>query len=360
VPASFIEARDAHAIKVVQTVVDGVSRLANLEDHRTLGFNIKLPKEQAPSPSIENGGEIQNFAFRKFALYENVRGVVVLPGGFGTLDELLEVLVLKENGRSQDPVVLAGADFWQPLLATWRAQAGARGIGAQLDKLLANVLVTDDPERALLHIQASPDVKSFDEDPDHLFKHMVREIKRAQHVVLNQATAVAVLGGNALAANDPALATLRAVATGIDAPLRVGEEGQVLDALVSAGAEHVQRVLWQKNGDDRVHGRIDVDNVSFDERVPHKEALLRNASAYLVLPDCGRGQDEFSSVLCQIQTGKLPRRPIVLVDSAYWQPIVESWKSRMIGDGHAYIAPEDVALISYANDGAQALAALTS
>ncbi len=361
VPAEFIEARDHRTAKVVQSVVGGVSRLAHLDDQRTLGFNIILPKEQAPSPAIENGGEIQNFAFRKFALYENVRGVVVLPGGFGTMDELMEVLVLKKNGRTHDPVVLAGTDYWQPILDAWRTAAQRNGADL-LAGLLDEVLVTDNPHVALDYIEGQKGVRSFEEDPDVLYKRMVREIKLARYVAVRQDKAVTVLGGNRLRHDDPALSLIADLAGRIDQagePLRVGEEGQVERAVVAAAGD-VQRVLWSE--DPSVHKRsdVDVDDVRFHERVPQKEVLLRNASAYVVLPDAARGKDELCTVLCQIQTGKLPKRPIVLVDSAFWKPIVDAWTAQMLGPDHAYIAPDDVSLISYADTADQAFDALAS
>ena len=86
---------------------------------------------------------------------------------------------------------------------------------------------------------------------------------------------------------------------------------------------------------------------------------MRNSAAYVVLPDAARGHDELTTVLCQIQTGKLPRRPLLLVDSGYWRPIVEAWQRSMVSERHAYIAPEDIELLRFVDsldDAKQALA----
>jgi predicted Rossmann-fold nucleotide-binding protein len=378
VPEEFIATRESTE-QVVQSVVAGVSALAKLENQSTQGYNIRLPREQKPSPSIEDGGEIVHFAFRKFALWENVRGCVVLPGGFGTLDELLEVLVLRRAGKTRDPVVLAGCAFWQPIIDTWKEQARSRG-GDLLAGLLDDVCITDDPAEGLDFIEGKgahrsidrSEVRAFDADPDVLYKRMVREIKLGRHVIAEQQRALVVLGGDALAGDDRALAVASEVTARVDregVPVRVGHEGQVSRLVEGslAGERTLQRVLWTDEGASvgdaktgrRRGNRPDPNDVRFSERVVHKEVLLRHASAYLVLPDAARGKDELCSVLCQIQTGKLPRRPIVLIDRAYWEPIVSSWKSAMVVDGrHAYIEPSDIDLLTFADSTDEALTGL--
>ncbi len=366
VPSGFIAERERLPQKLSQHVIEGVSRLAHLDDQRTLGFNIHLPAEQKVSPAIERAHEIQLFAFRKFALYENVRGIVVFPGGFGTLDELLEVLVLAREGRTRDPIVLAGKAYWQPILDAWRASAERNGQNL-LAGLLDQVLVTDDPHAAMDFVEGKPGVRAFEDEPEALYKRMVRELKLASYVATRQEQAVTFLGGAQLAPTDPALALARLIAehvAGEGHPVRVGDEGNGASA-VKSGAGEVQRVCWDPGATEtpKRRKRQAVDDVTFTERIPHKEALLRNASAYVVLPDAGRGHDELTTVLCQIQTGKLPRRPLLLVDSSYWKPIIDSWERAMVSSNHAYIEPEDmklVRLVDSLDDAKGALAALSA
>lgn len=364
VPAEFIATRDLLQGRLVQSFVAGASRFADLGDQRTLGFNIKLPAEQKVSPAIESSSEIQQFAFRKFALYENVRGVVVFPGGFGTIDELMEVLVLKSAGKTNDPVVLAGRAYWQPILDAWRGAAARNGADL-LAGLLDDVLVTDDPQAAIAHIEGDgssrADVKAFESDPDELYVRMVRELKLARYVATRQATAITVLGGDRLAKDDPVLALVKDVASRATGPLRVGNDGQVARALETSC--DLQKVLWAdaSPGAQAVsrHAKPAEGEARFSERIPHKEVLLRNSSAYLVLPCADRGKDELTTVLCQMQTGKLPQKPLVLIDETYWRPIVQSWQEQMLGTHHAYIDAADMELITYASSADDVLRALT-
>lgn len=86
---------------------------------KSIGLNITLPQEQAPNPYItpELCFQFRYFALRKFHFLLRAKALVAFPGGFGTLDELLEVLTLKQTGRMQDiPVILFGRKFWDQVI----------------------------------------------------------------------------------------------------------------------------------------------------------------------------------------------------------------------------------------------------
>lgn len=86
---------------------------------KSIGLNITLPQEQSPNPYItpELCLQFRYFALRKMHFLLRAKALVVFPGGFGTLDELMEVLTLKQTGRMQDiPVVLYGRKFWDQVV----------------------------------------------------------------------------------------------------------------------------------------------------------------------------------------------------------------------------------------------------
>lgn len=83
---------------------------------KSVGLNIHLPQEQQPNPYItpELCFQFRYFAMRKMHFLLRAKALVVFPGGYGTLDELFEVLTLRQTKRMQKiPVILFGREFWQ-------------------------------------------------------------------------------------------------------------------------------------------------------------------------------------------------------------------------------------------------------
>jgi len=87
---------------------------------KTIGLNIGLPQEQRPNPylSRELTFEFHYFFMRKLWFAHLARALVVFPGGFGTLDELFEILTLMQTRKieRQIPIVLYGSNYWNEIL----------------------------------------------------------------------------------------------------------------------------------------------------------------------------------------------------------------------------------------------------
>ena len=86
---------------------------------RSIGFNIDLPHEQHPNPYITPDlcFKFNYFSLRKFHFVMRSVGAVLFPGGFGTLDELFEVLTLRQVGAKKTmPIILFGTDYWSRLI----------------------------------------------------------------------------------------------------------------------------------------------------------------------------------------------------------------------------------------------------
>jgi len=83
----------------------------------SIGLNIRLPHEQKTNPYVKTSLEFNYFFTRKVTFLKYSVGIIIMPGGFGTLDELSEVLTLiQTNKMSKIPIVFFGKDFFQPLL----------------------------------------------------------------------------------------------------------------------------------------------------------------------------------------------------------------------------------------------------
>jgi uncharacterized protein (TIGR00730 family) len=128
-------------------VMEAANRGARDLGGRSLGCNITLPREQEPNPYLDQWLEFKYFMVRKFMLAKYSYGFVALPGGFGTLDELFEVLTLIQTGKMQDfPIVLMGTDFWRPfreIIDVHLIEAGTLG-----SEDFKTILFTDSPTEA--------------------------------------------------------------------------------------------------------------------------------------------------------------------------------------------------------------------
>jgi uncharacterized protein (TIGR00730 family) len=83
----------------------------------SVGLNIQLPHEQEPNPYVNRALEFHYFFARKLMFVRYARAFVILPGGFGTLDEMFESLTLIQTHRTKHfPTILVGTEHWAPLL----------------------------------------------------------------------------------------------------------------------------------------------------------------------------------------------------------------------------------------------------
>src|SRR6266404_8877440 len=101
-------------------IMQAANQGAALAGGRSVGLNIGLPQEQRPNPYItpELGFEFHYFFMRKLWFAHLARALVAFPGGFGTLDELTEILTLQQTGKLQRPILilLYGTAYWQEII----------------------------------------------------------------------------------------------------------------------------------------------------------------------------------------------------------------------------------------------------
>jgi uncharacterized protein (TIGR00730 family) len=97
-------------------IMEAANRGARDAGACSIGLNIILPQEQKPNPYLDRWVEFRYFFVRKVMLVKYSYAFVVLPGGFGTMDEIFECATLIQTGKIRNfPLVLMGKEFWQPL-----------------------------------------------------------------------------------------------------------------------------------------------------------------------------------------------------------------------------------------------------
>lgn len=127
---------------------DSAATSLGVGDRMSVGLNIELPFEQGSNPYVDLAINFRYFFCRKTNFVKYSSGFVILPGGFGTMDELFEALTLVQTHKIQNfPIVLMGSEYWRGLLDWIRTTMVDNGtIFPQEADLL---LVTDDPDEAV-------------------------------------------------------------------------------------------------------------------------------------------------------------------------------------------------------------------
>lgn len=133
-------------------VMEAANRGAKDVGGTSIGCNIVLPHEQAPNPYLDRMVEFRYFFVRKVMLMKYSYAFIALPGGFGTLDEVTEILTLIQCGKVHDfPVVLVGSEYWKGLVDFIRTTMLSYQTISPND--LDLLFVTDDPQEAVERVR---------------------------------------------------------------------------------------------------------------------------------------------------------------------------------------------------------------
>ncbi len=132
-------------------IMEAANRGAFENGGRSIGCNIRLQVEQKPNPYVNKAITFEHFFVRKVMLVKYSYAFIIMPGGFGTMDEFFETLTLVQTKMiSQFPVVLYGKEFYKEL---WEYLEFFAQQGTIKREDLSLVLLTDDIEDAMNHIQ---------------------------------------------------------------------------------------------------------------------------------------------------------------------------------------------------------------
>jgi uncharacterized protein (TIGR00730 family) len=128
----------------------------------SVGLNIELPFEQHGNPYQDISLRFRHFFARKVAFVKYAAAYVVMPGGFGTIDELSEALTLMQTGKGRKmPVVLVGSAFWNGLLQWLRDTVAAAGMISDTD--LGMMRVVDDSDSVVNTLFEFYDARGFEQ-----------------------------------------------------------------------------------------------------------------------------------------------------------------------------------------------------
>jgi uncharacterized protein (TIGR00730 family) len=142
-------------------IMEAANRGAKEAGATSVGLNIELPFEQAPNPYQDIALRFHYFFTRKVMFVRYASAFVVFPGGFGTLDELFEALLLIQTGKIRHfPVVLLQSSFWAGMTGWLRERVAADGMIAPSD--LDLLTETDDPDEVVALVRAGAQRQGLD------------------------------------------------------------------------------------------------------------------------------------------------------------------------------------------------------
>lgn len=129
-------------------IMEAANRGARDAGGTSLGCNIKLPMEQHPNPYLDTFIEFRYFFVRKVMLVKYSRAFVVMPGGFGTLDEAFEAATLVQTGKiDRFPIIVMGRDYWEPVIDFVKHRMVEAGTISAEDTGIFTI--TDDPDEVV-------------------------------------------------------------------------------------------------------------------------------------------------------------------------------------------------------------------
>jgi uncharacterized protein (TIGR00730 family) len=135
-------------------IMEAVNKGAASVNGVSVGLGIELPLEQGLNEYVDIGLEFRYFFVRKTMFVKYSQAFVVMPGGFGTLDELFEAVTLVQTGKiTKFPIVLVDSSYWAGLLAWLRETAAGQGKVSTAD--IGLLSMADSPDEVVRTIQAA-------------------------------------------------------------------------------------------------------------------------------------------------------------------------------------------------------------
>lgn len=132
-------------------IMEAANKGAHAGKSSSIGLNIQLPHEQTTNPYQDISLNFRHFFTRKVMFVKYATAYIVLPGGFGTLDEMAEILTLVQTGKTRKiPIILVESDFWSGLIQWFKNTLVKEGTISESDLDLIRII--DEPQQVVNEI----------------------------------------------------------------------------------------------------------------------------------------------------------------------------------------------------------------
>ncbi|MBU0468216.1 MAG: LOG family protein [Candidatus Omnitrophica bacterium] len=343
---------------LAQRLVRGLTRRRKIQNQ---AINIIFTDKEDPNPYGEISLNFNRFITRKWGLTENILGGIFVSGGYGTLDELFEFW------RRGIPIVLFGSDFYDPIVTAFLrfvdANDNTRSISYR-DKLF----ITDDPQEAVEFILRKAKEYPIERTSKKDYMDIIKSFKSSLYYLKDRPRSVVFQGRpKSEAILDFAARLMQMIAEDSNTSkqgigIRVGSKGALYarlseEAKLKGLHEAFEAVLFSPDSDIR----LEADSLIFGRNIirlrdESNQQLIAayNSHAFVFFPGAVGTMNRLFDLLCVMQTNKISKRPIIVVDdNGSWREFFMLLREKMYtewkqaGLDFAMISKEDIDFLQF-------------
>jgi len=318
-------------------IMEAANKGAKDAKGESVGLNIELPFEQIINPYVTKSTSFNYFFTRKVMLTSPAHAFVYFPGGFGTMDEFFEVVDLMELGMmSTSPIILVGSSYWEPLL-NFLKSCCIDGAGSMTAEQIKSWHVVDTAEEAYKYIDGHNDSTrescELSADSFHCLDNVNWRVFRIMSELVEGFEFVSGLK------NDITILGTKSIpkeSSYYQSAMKVGELAAKHGYTVITGgkygiAEAVNRGVFEAGGTSigismEVSGHKEVnsyltDSIIFKFPFTRKLIVTAPSEAFIFFPGGFGTLHQLFEVLTLMQTSKIKKRPVILFDHKFWEPL---------------------------------------
>lgn len=315
-------------------IMEAANRGAMEAGGQSVGLNIQLPFEQRINPYVQQAIGFHYFFTRKVMLTSPANAFAYFPGGFGTMDEFFEVVDLMDLGlMGTVPIVLMGSAFWQPMIEALRKSCLA--IGSVPQEQIDSWHIADTAPAAYEYIKDVKDIKNVcDLSPnsfhckgkiDWKIFRVMAELVEGLEFLTGLERAVTILGTKSIKPEDPYYEKVRQLGTALALKgyaVVTGAKSGIAEAAnkgaFEAGGQSIG--IGMKVGTSITVNAYLTKSILFYFPFTRKFVITSPTQAFVFFPGGFGTLHQLFEVLTLIQTKKIKKRPVILVDHAFWEP----------------------------------------
>lgn len=351
-------------------IMEAANRGAVEGGGESVGINIRLPHEQRINEYVKAYIAFHYFFTRKVMFATPAQAFIFFPGGFGTLDEFWEIVDLMENEHlTQSPLILVGKKFWEPII-DWLPHNSVHILTPDEKKILASCHLVEDPEEAYEIIkqtkevpsacELSPDKFSCEQQLNWRIFRIMAEVVEGFDFLTGLVKDVTVFGTKGISKLSPyyrAAETFGVLAAKAGFSVVTGGYSGIPEAANKGAFEHGGDSIGLYMREDKKNGRPNQylsRSLSFSFPFTRKLVLTAPSKGFVMFPGGLGTMHQTMEVLELIQTKKMPRVPVILYGSKFWNPFAE-FVYEVLNKTFKTIHPDDAQLFTIVDDPEEAM-----